>query len=352
MRNPRLFSRLSLITMLCFGGLLATATGAILLQANSGGAAMVQSANAFLSTLDDAAKSKALLAYDAAERTKWHFIPMPTRKGLVIRDMNPAQKAAALRLLRAALSESGYEKSRRIMSLEAVLLELEGPKSKGRRDPEKYYVTLFGEPNDTQPWGFSFEGHHMSLNFVVEGGKIVDSTPQFFASNPAEIKNDVSGPLKKGTRVLRDEEQLAFDLMASLQSSQREKAIFAAEAPAEISDAGEPQPTAPKLVGISYASLNGQQQEMLRSLVDVYIDSMTAEVAVDRRQIIDNDGWNDVHFAWGGALKTGIGHYYRVQGKSFLIEFVNTQPDAAGNPANHIHCVWRDLTGDFNLPAK
>lgn len=349
--TPRSFSRLSLMTLFCLGGLLASATAAVLLQ-ESGGASMIQSANAFLSTLDDAAKSKALLTYEGSERTKWHFIPMESRKGLVIRDMNPAQKAAALRLLRSALSESGYEKSRRIMSLEAVLLELEGPASKGRRDPEKYYVTLFGQPSDQQPWGFSFEGHHMSLNFVVEGGKIVDSTPQFFATNPATIMNEVSGPLKKGTRVLRDEEQMAFDLMASFQTGQREKAIFASEAPAEIGAAGEPQAAAPKRVGITYAAMNGQQQEMLRSLIEVYIGSMTAEVAADRHKIIDNDGWNDIHFAWGGALKPGIGHYYRIQGKSFLIEFVNTQPDAAGNPANHIHCVWRDLTGDFNLPSK
>ncbi|MEO1972064.1 MAG: DUF3500 domain-containing protein, partial [Pirellulaceae bacterium] len=49
--------------------------------------------------------------------------------------------------------------------------------------------------------------------------------------------------------------------------------------------------------------------------------------------------------------KPGIGHYYRIQGPTFLIEFVNTQPDAAGNPANHIHCVWRDMKGDFAIPV-
>ena len=29
----------------------------------------------------------------------------------------------------------------------------------------------------------------------------------------------------------------------------------------------------------------------------------------------------------------------RVEGTTFSIEFVNVQPDAEGNPANHIHCV-------------
>ena len=62
-------------------------------------------------------------------------------------------------------------------------------------------------------------------------------------------------------------------------------------------------------------------------------------------------GMDKIHFGWAGSMKKGVAYYYRVQGPSFLIEFVNTQADAAGNPANHIHCVWRDLTGDFDLPA-
>lgn len=352
MIKARSFLRFGIPSLLCCGGLmLATATAAVLLQATAG-STMIQSANAFLDTLNEQQKSIALLAYDNQTRTDWHFIPKPTRKGLVIREMNPAQKAAALRLVRSALSEAGYEKTRQIMLLEAVLLELEGPASKGRRDPEKYYVTLFGKPSDQDAWGFSFEGHHLSLNFVVEGGKIVDSTPQFFAANPATIMNDVDAELKKGTRVLRDEEQIAFDLINALQTGQREQAIFAAEAPAEIFDAGKPQPEKADPVGITYASLNGQQQEMLKSLIDTYISAMPREVADQRHAIIDRDGWNDIRFAWAGPTKPGIGHFYRVQGKSFLIEFVNTQPDAAGNPANHIHCVWRDLTGDFNLPIQ
>jgi len=49
----------------------------------------------------------------------------------------------------------------------------------------------------------------------------------------------------------------------------------------------------------------------------------------------------------GGALEPGKGHAYRLEGPSFVVERVNVQPDAEGNPANHIHCVWRDKTGDF-----
>ncbi len=77
---------------------------------------------------------------------------------------------------------------------------------------------------------------------------------------------------------------------------------------------------------------------------------MTAEVAGERLAAIRDAGWDKVSFCWAGATEQGIGHYYRVQGPTFLIELVNTQPDAAGNPANHIHCVWRDMKGDFANP--
>ena len=80
-----------------------------------------------------------------------------------------------------------------------------------------------------------------------------------------------------------------------------------------------------------------------------YLESMPEEIRATRISEIEQAGPEHVHFAWAGATRPGVGHYYRVQGPTFLIEFVNTQPDSAGNPANHIHCVWRDMRGDFAL---
>ena len=51
---------------------------------------------------------------------------------------------------------------------------------------------------------------------------------------------------------------------------------------------------------------------------------------------------NNLYFVWAGGENKGEPHYYRVSGPDFLIEYDNTQ-----NNANHIHSVWRDLTGDF-----
>lgn len=314
---------------------------------------MRQAAETLVSTLDDSQRQQVLLPFDSQARVQWHFIPKDERKGLALRDMNDAQKAATLRLVRSALSESGYSTTTRIMLLEGVLRRLEGSGGRWDRDPEGYYVTLFGKPSESDSrWGLSFEGHHLSLNFVCRGNEVLDSTPQFFGANPATIRSDVEGPLDKGARTLADEQDLGFKLLAQLSEAQKEKAVIAQEAPAEIRAAGEPQPPGEPPAGLSYREMTGPQLETLEQLVGVYASAMPAEVAEARLEAIRQAGWGNVHFAWAGASEPGIGHYYRVQGPTFLIEFVNTQPDAEGNPANHIHCVWRDTTGDFDQPIE
>jgi hypothetical protein len=250
------------------------------------------------------------------------------------------------------LSEIGYEKAVKIMALERILNELEKNRREGAiRDPERYFVTLFGSPGQTGRWGLSVEGHHLSLNFVVDHAKVVSSTPSFFGANPATVRSEIAGGLPTGTRVLAQEEQFAFDLVNSLSENQRRAAIIAEQAPRDIRAAGEPQPPRDLPVGLAAGEMDSPQRKIFRRLVEAYLENMLDDVRQARTEAIRQAGPDNVRFAWAGALKPGIGHYYRIQGPTFLIEFVNTQPDSAGNPANHIHCVWRDMAGDFAIGA-
>jgi hypothetical protein len=316
--------------------------------------AMTAAANAWLASLDATQRQTATLPFADRSRTDWHFIPKASRKGVQLREMTAPQETLALALLREALSQAGYEKSTAIMELDEILRVTEAEKARNIRDPKRYYVTLFGQPSAQEPWGISFEGHHLSLNFTIRGGRVVDSTPQFMGANPAVVKTSLPDLPPAGHRVLAAEETLAFDLLASLDASQRQTAIIAAQAPKEIRAAGEPQSPAEPPVGLSFDRLTADQQTLLRQLVAVYCGAMPASVAAERLDLIDRaaDGWTGIRFAWAGATTPGIGHAYRIEGPTFVIEFVNVQPDAEGNPANHIHCVWRDRTGDFDLPAR
>ncbi len=337
--------------LLAFAALaVCTAAGYTYFRQVSPGAAMSLAGAQFVEELDAEQRKLTVMPYAAPERLDWHFIPKDQRKGLQVKNMTAAQRQAAQQLLQTALSEAGYSKATRIMHLENLLHELEAGKGRNIRDPLRYYFTLFGEPQETGRWGLSIEGHHLSLNFVVENGQVISSTPQFFAANPTVVKSANTVGIPLGTRVLAKEEELAFELANRLSPEQLAVACIAAEAPAEIRGAGSAQPPQEPAAGIAFSALGPQQQALLQELVAEYCAAMPQSVAHERLEAIREASWDSVHFAWAGALEPGIGHYYRVQGPTFLIEFVNTQPDAAGNPANHIHCVWRDMRGDFANP--
>ena len=315
------------------------------------GTQMTVAAQHFAESLSSDQQKMTMLDYDSPQRVGWHFIPKPHRKGLQIKNMDQGQRELTHQLLQATLSAAGYDKSIEIMQLEEALAELQRLSGGGGpiRDSERYYVTIFGTPAADGRWGLSFEGHHLSLNFVIEEGEVISSSPQFLASNPAVLGRDYGDGLPKGLRVLAVEEEAAFGLMESLSEAQRNKSVLADQAPREIRAAGEPHSPATPPAGLPVAEMTAAQRTILKSLVDEYINLMPADVAAGRRQSIEKSGWEAVHFAWAGALHPGVGHYYRIQGPTFLVELVNTQPDAEGNPASHVHCVWRDPQGDFGI---
>ena len=329
---------------------LLSSVGWTFVRWRASGESMAVAAQQFLATLSDEQRAKAALPFDHAGRTDWHFIPKNERKGVQVRDMSPAQRKAALVLLQAALSEAGYQKAVKIMELESLLKELEKNRKGPLRDPERYFFTLFGTPGPEGRWGLSVEGHHLSLNFVVEKGQVVASTPSAFCANPAIVMNDVIPSIPKGTRVLAREETLAYELLASLTADQKQRAVVAEKAPPEVRAAGAPQPAADPPRGLRVADLTLSQRAILKALIDEYANNFPPDVAQQRLAAVEADGPEKTFFAWAGSEKPGEGHYYCIQGPSFQIEFVNVQPDSAGNPANHIHSVWRDMRGDFGIP--
>jgi hypothetical protein len=318
----------------------------------SPGERMCDSAATLVNSLNDEQKGKALIAFDDKERTNWNFVPLqdrqknPTRKGLRFEQMSDEQQESAKALLRAGTSRSGFEKATTIMSLEAILADLEKGGAMVRK-PGWYFVTIFGTPSKSGKWGWRIEGHHLSLNFVIDRGKIVASTPAFFGANPAEIKMGQ----RKGLRTLPDAEDLAKRLFASLDEGQRKIALHQGQFP-EI-EQGKPvaHPGEPK--GLPAAEMNEKQRDLLVKLIQSYAERMPPDVAATEMAEVKSAGIDKIHFAFAQAAdKPGKPYTYHVQGPTFLIEFLNIQADSAGNPANHIHSCWRDLKGDFGIAAK
>jgi hypothetical protein len=310
-------------------------------------ASMASAADKFIASLTPDQKQQALLPLEGEEPTRWHYIPneMFPRKGLQLKDMTEPQRALAHDLMKSGLSQRGFMTATSIMALEDVLRAMEAaagdPGAGGRRfarNPLEYYFTVFGTPAAKGMWGWRVNGHHLSLNFTINNGTGVATSPTFFGSNPAEVRE---GP-KKGTRILGPMEDSGRALVTALDETQRAKAIIQKDALNEIVTQNKPKidPLSPD--GLSASAMTAAQRDLLMKVIDAYVSQMSDDVASERLARLKQAGLDKVAFAWAGEIEPGKKHYYRVQGPTFLIEFDNAQ-----NDGNHIHSVWRDFNGDF-----
>lgn len=295
-------------------------------------------AKEFLRLLDETQLAKARYPMNDEERFNWHYIPRQ-RNGIPLKELTDKQRQAALALLKTCLSEQGFQKASNIMALENVLREVE---SRGNddtyRDPLNYSVTIFGEPDEKNLWGWRLEGHHISLNFSSADGIIVSGTPAFLGSNPATVR---SGRYT-GRQVLKQEMDLGFTLINSLDPAQLKTALFSEKAPADIITGNHREADLLEPMGISFSDLKDNQKRLFMQLLNVYVKNYQFGFAKRLMDKIEKAGIENLSFAWAGSLQPGAGQYYRIQGPMLLIEYDNTQ-----NNANHVHSVVRDLTNDF-----
>jgi hypothetical protein len=315
-------------------------------MANSESAEAMRTAAArFLDGLDDGARTTATFPFgDDGERRDWHYVPR-TRNGLSLAAMDATQAELAYRLLATGLSLHGYAAATAIVALEDVLDRIEGGhRHRHRRD---YSVTVFDEPHPTEPWGWRFEGHHVSLNVTVVGGEVI-GTPLFLGANPAETTTPTGHTV---TRPLAAEEDLAFALLATLDPDARRRAQLDHDAPDDVLTTNVPSlddldhllGDGAADAGVRLADLTGDAADAAQQLVHVYLDRLPPDVAGPWSQRIERT-WGDVRFAVAGEPAHRRPHYYRLVGPSLLVEYDNTQ-----NDANHVHTVLRDPEGDFGV---
>lgn len=353
---------------------------------------MQRAAIDFLTSLND--EQRVVAAWpvtDQTERELWFYTPTD-HGGLPLREMGPIQQQRAMQLLATGLSVPGYVTAATIMGLENILDLVEGwSRSWGRdrgRDPGLYYVRIFGDPSGTEPWSWRFGGHHVSVSHLVIDGEVQGSTPLFFGADPASAPLLGPHPL----RPLAGVEDVARDLVHSLDAGQRALAIVSQVAPVDLVGANRPHiaredgdlplpladvwrvpftgelgtqvidmqgvmervaGTTPESLeavrltsvprGISAGQLSGAQREILTALLDLYTQRLPEDLA--GREVAkygDPVSLDSLAFMWAGGIDPREPHYYRIQGPSLMCEYDNTQRDT-----NHVHSVWRDPRADF-----
>lgn len=295
-------------------------------------------ARRLLAVTADAERGKLQQPFTDQARSDWHYTPR-RRSGIPLLDMTSEQRQATMALLRAALSDAGMNRVRAIMALEIALRQLET--FNRSRDPENYALAIFGAPSASEPWGFRFEGHHLSLHFTLVGDRFVATLPQFMGANPALASRDFDpGGPRRGSRVLGKAEDLARGLMLQLPPSLQARARFDTRPYGDIVSGNAPRlsPLAP--VGIAWADLDGAAQSVLLELIVFFAEHLHAELAEARLARVRSGGLDSIRFGWAGSLTPGEPQYFRIQGSVFLIELDNSG-------GNHIHSVWRDFHGDW-----
>lgn len=303
---------------------------------------MVTAANAFLSTLDAKQRQSVLFSYDDNEqRKRWSNLPVSIvpRAGISLRDMDTAQRSAAMALVSAALSARGFEKVQQIMQGDEVNKLNDGNNPIFGKD--LYYISILGTPSEKNPWMLQFGGHHLALNITVAADNGV-LTPTLTGAQPALYT--MNG---KTVRPLGQESDKAFALLNALDEAQRKQAILSYRLADLVLGPGQDGKTI-QPEGLKVSAMNDRQRAMLLDLISEWANIIHESAAAARMTEI-KAGLDDTWFAWSGPTTVipgrNITAYYRIQGPNLVIEYAPQR--LGGDPSMHVHTMYRDPTNDY-----
>jgi hypothetical protein len=302
----------------------------------------VSLAKAFLASLNAKQKTTAHLAYNDSSRIKWSNLPYEstTRKGIWLNDLTDTQKIHIHALLRLMLSTEGYQKVMFIIQYdEDIKQRLTTAKSPiaQRYGQEKYWTSIYGEPNEKGTWGWKFEGHHISLNFTYSP-KGITCTPMFIGINPALT---TTGPFA-GRYIMQTENELGKQLFTSLSPTLKQRAILGKHPTNAdpLAQTGKESFLKEKK-GVAYNEMTKGQQQMIQSIIKAWVDNLNPILAAEKMAYIMKNKGN-FHFAWYGSDNAEELHYYRIYSSSFIIELTNRD-----GGIQHLHSLWRNIDEDF-----
>ena len=292
----------------------------------------------FLATLSADEHAQATWPFADSERLDIHYAPVDL-DGLRHGGLEDGKYRAGEDLLGLTLSARGFEKVSAIRLLERDVRALEAGQSRpeGFRDPGRYLWAFFGTPTIDAPWGYRYEGHHLSLNITAAPDQPAASLPLFLGAQPRDVP---AGLPSAGVAALGIEEALARELYASLDDDQRELATLPFKAGRGHMVGQVPTLTSPAPVGLAYPRMTPAQQGQLIALLREFATFWNAAIAAQR--LVEIDAARDsLHFAFVARDDPPFSFYTRIQGQGVLLEIDNT---AGGD---HVHAVWHRPGDDF-----
>jgi hypothetical protein len=305
-------------------------------------ASLAEAARAFLATLTGDQRKAACFAIEDEAWRRWSNIhPWLMRHGICLADLDGAGRERALALMRETMSAAAYRTARDIMRLNAHMLEVTG---RAEEYSEWFYwLSVFGTPSTSEPWGWQIDGHHLNLNCFVLGDQLV-LTPGFMGSEPVLAR---SGKFA-GTRVFATEEEQGLALMRALTADEKARATIGKDLPGELLTASFSDNRRIEPAGIRYGDLPAEGRARLEALLATY----TGRVRPGHAEVHYRDvkrHLDDTYFAWIGACDDVSPFYYRILSPVILVEFDHLPGIVYDNDTpsrDHIHTIVRTPNGN------
>lgn len=318
-------------------------------------APIVEAARTFLDVLSEAQREAVARAIDSSDWRAWLNPEMYLlRHGVLLESLEAGGREAALDLVRTSLSRAGFDSVRNLMRLNELLKELTG-NVEGLGE-WLYFITIFGTPSSTEPWGWQLDGHHININCFVLGDQVV-LTPTMLGAEP--VYGDRAPYLD--IHEFTAQERTGRELMDALSPEQRDEAtlfrsIQSTDLPPDRYDFANGRQQAHALrdnvvipyEGIRAASLDGAQQSALLRIVEAHT-AMLRPGDHERRLEEVRAHLDETRFAWMGGHGADDVFYYKVHSPVVLIEFdmhkgiflSNDEPERF-----HVHTVIRTPNGN------
>jgi hypothetical protein len=303
---------------------------------------IVDAARTFAALLTDEQRKAVHFEIDSAVWRSWSNMHVfLLRHGLLLDELGERRREAALDIVRSSLSAAGYDSARDVMKLNHHAGEITGRTSEFGE--WYYWISIFGQPSATEPWGWQIDGHHLIINCFFLGDQLV-MTPDFRGSEPNFAK---SGKYA-GTRVFHEEELRGLQLMNALSPDRQKQAVIGSELPRDVITTAQVDNLELKYAGIRYDALTAGQQQLMRELVETYVSRMRPGHAAIRMAEVEQH-LSETYFGWIGGWDEASPFYYRIYSPVILIEFDHLPGiiwDNLEPTRDHIHTVVRTPNGN------
>lgn len=315
-------------------------------------AAAAEAAHRWLNALDPAIRSQVCFPVDSGFWRQWHNTPLILRNPQVeLLDLPLPLRELALEMVRVSLSPEGYRRTREVMANNLFLGRLNDMTDV--LNEWAFTISIFGTPSIAEPWGWQLFGHHLALNCLFIGGRMVLS-PVFMGVEPDHDQ----GPEHR--RLFEPHESSALRLFASLNESERKKAVLYGSMLTADQPPGRYHPDDGRQVGgafqdnrivpyegLSVGGLDRQQKRLVLELAELFVCNLPDGPAEARVREIERY-LDRTHFAWIGPADDINPFYFRIHSPVALIEFDHHSGIflANENPARfHVHTIVRTPNG-------